>query len=902
MIGTLLGHYRILELLGTGGMGQVYLADDTRLQRRVALKVLSGELALDPDRRERFEREARAAAALNHPNIVTIHSVEEADGVPFLTLELVDGQTLEQMIPPEGLPLDRVLELAIPLTDAVGSAHQRGITHRDLKPANVMVSRDGRVKVLDFGLAKLKEDVRLAAEAGMPTAALTSEGKIVGTVAYMSPEQAEGKPVDQRSDVFSLGVVLYEMATGIRPFKGETHMSILSAIIKDTPTPIAEVRRGLPRELSKIINRCLAKDVEDRYQTAKDLRNDLRALKNELTSGEIVPITASAETHAPVSARRWWGTPGILAAGGLLLAAVALGIFFWSRARAAPPASATRPFDSINLTRLTTTGTARLAAMSNDGRYVAHVTAKGGQQSLLLRQVATTSNVEIVPPAEVRYVGVSFSPDGNHIYYATYAQGKNIGLLYQVPVLGGGSRLILEDVDTVVSFSPDGTQFAFVRGFPDEGKSAVIVANADGSNTRAIATRKRPLAFPLEGIAWSPDGRSIAVTGSNASHLRGDIVVVDVATGSERVLPTPDWRQVSRVAWLPDGSGLLATAQESAAEASSQVFLVSYPSGSARRITNDLSTYFGLSVAPDGRSFVCIRNERLATIWTMPLTDASKAVAISADAGADDGIHGISWSPDGRIVYTTEASGNPDVWIMNGDGTRRVQLTSTQGQDVSPRVTSDGKYVVFVSDRDGGMRAWRMGLDGSGGVRLSEDQIARSRVSLSTDGKWVYYSEQSSGDSRKVSIDGGTSVSAFSAENVKALSEPLPPGFHEPMPAPDGAWIAGHYIDPGAGAERIALIPTKGGTPKKLPTVPASATWAPDGRSLVYIDSRAGVSNLMRYPVAGGAATPLTKFTSDQIFSYALSPDQQHAVLVRGRVSSDVVLISTGRPASAPAR
>ena len=901
MIGTLLGHYRILELLGTGGMGQVYLADDTRLQRQVALKVLSGDVALDPDRRERFEREARAAAALNHPNIVTIHSVEEADGVPFLTLELIDGQTLEQLIPPEGLPLDRVLDLAIPLADAVGAAHQRGITHRDLKPANVMLTRDGRLKVLDFGLAKLKEEARLAAEAGMPTAALTSEGRIVGTVAYMSPEQAEGKSVDQRSDVFSLGVVLYEMATGGRPFKGDTHMSILSSIIKDTPTPIAEVRRGLPRELSKIVNRCLAKDVEDRYQTAKDLRNDLRALKNELTSGEIVPITGSTETKAPASARRSWRMPAILATAAVLLTVLlSAAVMLW-RTRA-PAASTTRPFDSINLTRLTTTGTARLAAMSNDGRYVAHVQAKGGQQSLLLRQVATTSNVEIVPPAEARYIGVAFSPDGNHIYYATYGKGKNIGLLYQVPVLGGGSRLILEDVDTVVSFSPDGKEFAFVRGFPDEGKTAVMVASSDGSKQRAIATRMRPLRFPTEGVAWAPDGRSIAVTGANASQLRGDIVVVDVASGSERVLATPDWRQVSRVAWLPDGSGILATAQESAAEGSSQVFLVSYPSGSARRITNDLSTYFGLSVAPDGRSFVCIRNERLASIWTMPLTDASAASAISADAGADDGIHGVSLSPDGRIVYTTDASGNPDIWIMNGDGSRRVQLTSTQGQDMWPRVTSDGKYIVFISDRDGGLRAWRMGLDGSGALRLSGDQIARSRASVSTDGKWVYYSELSSDDSRKVSIDGGTSVSVFSADDVKALSEPLPRGFHEPMLAPDGTLVAGHYVDATAGGERIVLIPTKGGPLKKLPTVPPSASWAPDGRSLVYIDSRAGVSNLMRYPIASGVATSLTKFTSDQIFNYALSLDQRQAALVRGRESSDVVLVSTGPTAPAPAR
>src|SRR5687767_5072896 len=220
-------------------MGQVYRARDPRLQRDVALKVLQTD---DAEHRSRFAREARAAAALNHPNIVTIHSVEEADGIPFLTLELLDGKTLDEIIPSGGLPLDRLLSLAIPLTDAVGAAHQAGITHRDLKPANVMITSDGRVKVLDFGLAKIKEEVRANAETLMPTAALTGEGRIVGTVMYMSPEQAEGKPVDQRSDVFSLGIILYEMATGVRPFAGDTQMSILSSILKDSPKPITEAR------------------------------------------------------------------------------------------------------------------------------------------------------------------------------------------------------------------------------------------------------------------------------------------------------------------------------------------------------------------------------------------------------------------------------------------------------------------------------------------------------------------------------------------------------------------------------------------------------------------------------------------------------------------------------------
>ena len=335
MIGTQLGHYRIERLLGTGGMGEVYLADDTKLGRRVALKVLSSTLANDPDRRERFEREARAAAALNHPNIVTIHSVETIDDLPFITLELVDSATLADLIPSEGLPLDRVLTLGIPLADAVGAAHQRGITHRDLKPANVMVTSDGRLKVLDFGLAKIKEEAHFATDAGMPTAALTGEGRIVGTVAYMSPEQAEGRPIDQRSDVFSLGIILYEMATGKRPFEGDTHISTLSSIIKDTPRPIADVRPGLPRELSKIINRCLAKDLEDRYQSAKDLRNDLRALKNDLTSGEIVPITGSTERAAVSAAPARGGSVSRLAivAAIVVVIATAGAATWWMRGR-----------------------------------------------------------------------------------------------------------------------------------------------------------------------------------------------------------------------------------------------------------------------------------------------------------------------------------------------------------------------------------------------------------------------------------------------------------------------------------------------------------------------------------------------------------------------------------------
>src|SRR6516225_2296268 len=273
--GDRLGVYEIGSLLGAGGMGEVYRARDPKLNRVIAIKVLPEATAADPDRRARFEREAQSIAALSHPNIVTIHSVEEADGVLFLTMEYVEGKPLSDVIVKGGLPLPQILDLAIPLADAVSAAHQKGITHRDLKPANVMVTTDGRLKVLDFGLAKLVTAPLLNdGISGLPTAALTGEGRIVGTVAYMSPEQAEGKPIDHRSDIFSLGVMLYEMATGERPFKGATSVSVISSIVKDTPRSVTEINPALPRDAGRIIRRALAKDLEHRYQTAKDLRND----------------------------------------------------------------------------------------------------------------------------------------------------------------------------------------------------------------------------------------------------------------------------------------------------------------------------------------------------------------------------------------------------------------------------------------------------------------------------------------------------------------------------------------------------------------------------------------------------------------------------------------------------
>ncbi len=756
MIGTTLGHYRILERLGKGGMGEVFLADDTKLGRQVALKVLTAELASDSDWRQRFEREARAVAALNHPNIVTIHSVEEAGGVLFLTLELVDGDTLATHIPPAGLPLDKILAIAIPLTDAVGAAHQRGITHRDLKPVNVMVTSDRRIKVLDFGLAKLAETEQAAMGVTMPAADLTGAGRIMGTTAYMSPEQAEGKFVDPRSDVFSLGVILYEMAVGERPFKGDTQVSLMSSIIKDTPRLLTDLKRELPRDIGRIVGRCLAKDPEDRYQTAKDLRNDLRSLKTDLDSGAVQadsgvarPVTVSRPRFSPVA---------IMAAVGAV-AVIGLGAWATMRSRGAGPAATGETkgaFDAVTLTRLTTTGTAGLAAISGDGRYVVYVVAEEGKQGLWLRQVATSSNVQIVPPADMRFSGVTFSPDGNYVYYASYPRGEQYGALYQVPVLGGSARRVVEDVDGIVSFSPDGSQFVFVRGFPENGGSAVMLTDVKTMTARELARRKDSENFLLESIAWSPDGRTIAVPGTHAGRVHAEVVYVDSASGAQRVVETPTWRAVTHVAWLPDGSGLLVNAQEASGESgATQIWLLPYPDGKARQVTNDLGTYTGLSVSEAVRSFVSVRNELRAKIYVVPEGDAARATAITSGAGTDDGVEGLAWTPDDRLVYTSSAGGNTDIWIMDVDGLNRSQLTTALGADSWPSVTPDGRVIVFTSERDGSRALWRMEIDGGRQQKLVPANV-RVRPMLSADGKEVYYGDDKARQNFRVSIDGGT--------------------------------------------------------------------------------------------------------------------------------------------------
>jgi Tol biopolymer transport system component len=898
MVPATLGHYRIVGSIGAGGMGEVFLAEDGKLGRKVALKVLAHALAADPERRDRFEREARAIAALNHPNIITIYSVEEQEGVLFLTMELVEGKTLSELIPRQGMSLERWLHIAIPLTDAVGAAHQRGITHRDLKPANVMVSDEGRLKVLDFGLAKVREEspadgLTVAATASAP---LTIEGRILGTVAYMSPEQAQGKAVDARSDVFSLGILLFEMATGERPFKGDTNVSVLSAILKDTPASVTDLRQDLPRDVGRILRRCLAKDPEDRYQTAKDLRNDLRSLKGDLDTGtaerDQAPSRVSQTAVLPAPAPRTWSA-ALFAVAALVVLAVAAGWWYVRRsAPTAPPA-----FASIIVRRLTNTGTATLAAISPDGRYVVHVDGSSGKPGLWMRQVSTASSVQIVPPMTGDYLGLAFSPDGEAVLYVFSPENAVVASLFQIPLLGGPPRKLVEDISTAPAFSPDGTRMAFVRGMAN-GEQVIILANADGTGERRLASRAAPDPYASTRVAWSPDGTEIAAFAGEMPAQRTRIVLVNVETGKERAFSERTFDTPGQLTWLADASALVFDAADPGGGAfggNGQLWSISYPGGTLRRLTNEGASYSSLAATAAGRTMVAVRDEMRARLWVAPEGNSTHARPITGVDNGREGAVGIDWTPDGRVVYSATTQGSPDIWVVNSDGSQRTQLTSEPGSEAQPQVLPDGKGIVFISRRPGNPKfeILAMDIDGS-----NKRQIVTGAGTwpgcLQVIGDHVYFRAFEGGRlvNYRAPLSGGPREPVFATRR--------PPGFMLSQVASDERSALGLYRDPLSSG--LAVVPLDGSGPvHKFPSnlargVGFGATWAPGGNALEDLVFQDGAANLWRFPLDGSAPRPVTTFTSEQILNYRWSRDGKTLAMSRGTLSADVVSITSEEP------
>lgn len=866
-------------------MGEVYAAEDTRLHRKVAIKVLPPMLAHDPERRHRFEREAQAVAALNHPNIVTIHSVEEDQGVPFLTMELVEGRPLSEIVRTGGLALDMLLRVGIAVSDAMAAAHQRGITHRDLKPGNIMVTPDGRVKVLDFGLAKLREaqvEARADEVTRAPVEDLSGEGRILGTVAYMSPEQAEGKPVDGRSDIFSFGVVLHELATGEKPFKGDTNVSLISSILKDTPPPVTGINPSLPAGLSRVVRRSLAKDPSRRYQTATDLRNDLEDLKDEADSGRASGVTAAGGPVQPGRRRR----PNALAVVTVLLlvvAALGAGYSYW-RSRAAPEPGEFLAIDRPE--RLTSTGNATLAAMSPDGRYVSHVKNDPGAPSLWMRQTATTSDVEIVAGAPVRYAGVSWGPDGNHVYYVTYEATGGLGSLYKIPALGGTPQKILEDVDTRISFSPDGSQFTFVRGAPAEGTAWVMIANADGTNVRRLAELEKPDQIALNGPAWSSDGKTIVAP---ARSLRDGphmlIIAIDVGSGGLARLDGR-WNAVFDLEWVRGTRTFIAPVTEIGAP-SPQLWQFTYPDAERRRLTNDLNTYSSVSLSADASRLTTVQAEAVSNLFVSTPENPAAAVQITRGRGRADGQTGLDWTPDGQIVFVSGASGRQQIWICDAEGQNVRQLTASPQEPVFRlSVTPDGQYVVFQRFSDRRMRIWRMRLDGSEQRVITNGDLDQGPVAAP--GGVAYFHRIVNGAPRtfKVPVEGGEAVQV-SEDNFRPIDV-----------SPDGSQLLGVAWDARAQRSVLAIMPAAADAPPRflseLPTF--TGGFSADGKGIFFPVVGRGTVQIHRADLESGKVEPVAS-VPDFVFNGALSHDGKRVVMSRGGVLSDVLLLTLTRGA-----
>jgi Tol biopolymer transport system component/predicted Ser/Thr protein kinase len=875
MVGQTLNHYKVVSHLGRGGMGDVYVAEDTKLGRNVALKVLPTEMAADAERRARFEREAKAVAALNHPNIVTVYSVEQAGDVHFITMELVEGRTLSELFAEKRLPLNKLVEYAVAMADAVTGAHRKGITHRDLKPDNVMLADDGRLKVLDFGLAKVAEGKSLERQqTAIPTKTVTQEGMILGTAAYMSPEQAEGKPADARSDVFSMGVILYQMATGERPFKGDTTISTITSILRDTPQSITQLNKTLPRHLGRIVKRCLEKDPELRYETAQGLRNDLQGLREELESGELHASDLSVAA-APRRARHTW-----LVATLAIVAVVAIGIAlvqFMGRGTAEGPAAPQAALQSMEITRLTATGHSREATISPDGRYVAYVVDEAGEPSLWVTQVATGSKVLIVPPADVGLWDPIFSPDGDFIYYCRYEEPGPKPSLYRVPTLGGGPRKILDDIDGRVSFSPDGRRFVFNRSMPEN--EMLVVANVDGTEQKVIATRDVPERY--DDPTWSPDGAIIAASLITfAGGPKATVVAVPAQGGDERGITDRTWFGVGEIAWLPDGSGLIING---ASPSSTQLWEIEYPGGAARRVTNDLNSYHGVGLTADGTTLVTQLNESSFNLWTLSMEDGAQPVRITSHMSENIG-NGLDWSPDGRIVHASSVGNNWDIWAVDADGSNPTQLTSNQELNGWPKVTADGKYVIFLSNRAGTVNVFRADLDGGNPLQLTRGTLD-VQPAVTPDSRWVVYLQPDTGKLYKVSIDGGEPVVIRDKRGGA------------PAISPDGKLIAvpTYYED----RQRwiLDVVPFDGGEPLHSfdRENMGDFTWAPDGKAITFTRTEGGVENVWRLPLDGGEPSQLTHFDADFIQAYAWSQDGKRLALSRGRTSQDIVLLQNFR-------
>ncbi len=957
LVGKSFSHYEIISRIGVGGMGEVYLARDTKLERNVALKVLLPEIAKDEDRVRRFKLEARAASALNHPSIITIFEIGEVEDQLFTVYEYIDGKTLREKIARNQLTVLDAIKTAEQVADALTIAHEAGIIHRDIKPENIMIRRDGYVKILDFGLAK-QRIFKTENEAKTLEQIKTQKGFILGSIQYMSPEQTRGQETDERTDIWSLGVVLYEMLTGKNPFAGETISDSIAAILHLEPEPIIKNLKRIPEQLQKIIEKSLKKDLFERYQSIKEFAKDLKTLREilkvDVSNAKIEQFNLQEKTvefdkqktnenptlleetltqklrttkegesinQAQKKRRKWFLIPLIGLLGLILF--VGYNYFhpnlfpnYYSR------------FTNIQVTQLTTDGKSHSAAISPDGKLVAFVKDDKGNQSLILKEIATGNEKEVVPPAKVEFLQPTFSPDSKRIFYVT--KENKVGTLYSIEQnpaekLEFGKEFrnqkLLIDVDSRITFLPNGYSFAFIRHNESEDADSILIADTNPnfslnqSLTKRLTTTETDFSKFTE-VSWQSANDQFTVVGILKNKDIGQPRVAAKTFGESSRLELGSYiynfgfYELENYIWLKDGTHFYLERPQ--INSASQInYVAPSPYQGGKNIANDLNDYSSFDVTADGNKVVATKSDKISNIWSfIPQTKESKQMTPESKMlWVKDGMSQMS---DGRILYSKKTdkvvystmnyedgrvekipNGNEiQVFIADENGNNEKQLTSVGETNLHPTTTPDGKYILFISNRNGSFKIWRINTDGSNSIQLAEMIDKESGIQITPDSKTVIYTQ--SGDKMrlmKTSIDGGKATALIpdsqTSDSIPRISR-------------DGKYLAylSNYYDKATAKfkELVSVVEfNKGeiGEPIVEEEFDSASTmqWSPDSKSLCFIGSEE-IDNLWCYSIDDQKEKALTNFDSGRIDYFTWSRDGKKLFIGRSLVKNDLVLIT----------
>jgi Tol biopolymer transport system component len=892
MIGKTVSHYRIVEKLGSGGMGVVYKAEDTKLGRTVALKVLPPERVADPNRKRRFVQEARAASALNHPNIIVIHDIDEAEGVHYIAMEHVEGKTLDRLIARHGLRVNEALRYAVQMAAALAKAHAAGIVHRDLKPTNVMVTDDGLVKVLDFGLAKLTEAAPTGdAETVATVEPTTEEGTIVGTVGYMSPEQAEGKPVDARSDIFSFGSVLYEMLTGQRAFQGETKASTIAAILREEPKPLSQAVEGLPREVERIVKRCLRKDREHRLQTMADLKVALEELKEESDSGELAgtvapvspPATGTAMRTSPL--RRWIA----LAASVVIVVALGVAGWYWyHRSRATPEA----PLTAVPLTSYP--GYEGYPSFSPDGTQVAFqwcTEEPAANCDIYVKQIGVEPPSRLTTDAAEDF-SPAWSPDGQFIAFLRKLSPTRTALML-TPQRGGQERLLGESDITnrgvlpgpYLAWTPDSKWLVLPWGEAGKPAEGLFLFNVETRETRRLTTSDDT------APAFSPDGRTLAF---NRTVARDLIYLLHLTKDyqpegePERVAPAAESYQNFGIAWSPDGKDIVFSSGYSA---NAGLWRVAASAGARpRRIAFASEGASAPAVSRQGDRLAYVVNRTDANIWRIDLRSPGQNPGIPARLIASTREEeSPAYSPDGkRIAFTSARSGAYEIWVCASDGSNPVQLTAFGGELVSaPQWSPDGQNIAFHAVRAGNQDLYVISANGGPPRRLTNHPRADVWPYWSRDGQSLYFRANRSGTAEiwKMPAKGGEAVQITRHEG------------DAPQESPDGRFV---YYEKGWPSHcSVWRVPAAGGEEVMvLDSTHPEAGWTVGEQGIYFFTpaDKQGHSDICLYKFATGKISKILTIERNVTYRIAVSPDERTILYAQyDQSGSDLMLVENFR-------